>query len=637
MLRRKKHDFSHWKRCDINPQKLFVHGGAQVAREASEMIRSEKAECADLVVAYLEQMGVEYVFGVPGGAIEPLYNALARSARRGGVQPMLARHESGAAFMADGYARETGKIGVCCATSGPGATNLITGMACAYDNNIPVLALTGQPALPVFGKHALQESTCTGVNVLEMFSHCTRYNSLVSHPAQLESKFVTALQRMMHSPRGPAHLSIPVDIFRSPITSAVPSYDLRKLIAPAALIDEAAVKALLGMLKEARNIVILIGGGCGESVGAIMQFAAMKNARFIATPDGKGLVNPRHPLFRGVFGFSGHACAEAELCNESVDLILAIGVNMGEWNSGGWSRNLLNDRLVHIDESDEHLSRTPMARLHVRGSILATFNRIVEADHDSPAAAGTNAGKVGYASFPARRDANPEEMLSDLGKYQSDAAPITPQRLMGELGRLFPVTTRYLADAGNSMSWATHYLHPIDRRIGERRQVAKWRKLDTGRREVLEGWLRVTTNFAPMGWAIGGAIGTAAGNRDVPVVCITGDGSFLMNGQEISVAVAEKLTVIFVILNDSALGMVKHGQRLAGSEQTSFQLPSTDFAAMARAMGAHAHSLRSPQDFATLDIAEICGRKGPTLLDVQIDPEEIPPMSVRMRVLSNSI
>src|SRR5262249_11004666 len=119
-------------------------------------------EAAEWIVACLERAGVEYVFGVPGGAGEPIYNALARSSRRGGPRPVVARHESGAAFMADGYARETGKLGVCLATSGPGATNLITGVACAYENNVPLLALTGQPALPNFGRRALQESSCTG-------------------------------------------------------------------------------------------------------------------------------------------------------------------------------------------------------------------------------------------------------------------------------------------------------------------------------------------------------------------------------------------------------------------------------------------------------------------------------------------
>jgi len=137
---------------------------------------------ADLLVTYLEQIGVEYVFGVPGGAIEPLFNAMARSQRRGVLRPIVARHEAGAAFMADGYARETGRLGVCCATSGPGSTNLITGVTCAHDNNVPLLAISGLPPLPSFGRGALQESSSTGVNAFGMFSHCTRYNAMISHP-----------------------------------------------------------------------------------------------------------------------------------------------------------------------------------------------------------------------------------------------------------------------------------------------------------------------------------------------------------------------------------------------------------------------------------------------------------------------
>ena len=138
-----------------------------------------------------------------------------------------------------------------------------------------------------------------------------------------------------------------------------------------------------------------------------------------------------------------------------------------------------------------------------------------------------------------------------------------------------------------------------------------------------------------MGWAIGGAVGTAVANPDAPVVCITGDGSLLMNGQEISVAVAEKLTIIFVVLNDGALGMVKHGQRLAKAEQIGCELPPTDFAALGRALGAEAFTIRSPEDIAKLDIEAMCTRNGPTMLDVLIDPEEVPPMNVRMRVLAN--
>jgi acetolactate synthase-1/2/3 large subunit len=228
-------------------------------------------------------------------------------------------------------------------------------------------------------------------------------------------------------------------------------------------------------------------------------------------------------------------------------------------------------------------------------------------------------------------------MLSEPAKYESAATPIKPQRLMRELGQRFPPTTRFLADTGNSVSWAVHCLHPgIDRRLGERRlgHPAHKRKITPGQRKTSGGWLRVTMNFASMGWAIGGAIGTAAANPEAPVVCITGDGSMLMNGQELSVAVAERLTIVFVVLNDRSLGMVKHGQRLAGAEQIGCELPPTDFAALARALGAEGVTLRSPEDFADLDVEALCRRQGPTLLDVLIDPEEVPPMNVRMRVLN---
>ncbi len=187
---------------------------------------------ADLLVAYLEQLGIEVIFGIPGGAIEPLFDAMARSSRRGGLRLVLARHETGAAYMADGYSRETRKIAVCCATSGPGATNLLTGVASAFDNNIPLLVITGQPALPTFGRHPLQESGCTGVNILTMFQACTRFNSLVSHPAQLEPKLVSALQLAMRTPRGPVHLSFPFDVLAAPSGKTAPSYDLHSLLVP---------------------------------------------------------------------------------------------------------------------------------------------------------------------------------------------------------------------------------------------------------------------------------------------------------------------------------------------------------------------------------------------------------------------
>lgn len=607
------------------PDQSFLHRHDNGTAEGGRRTQPVAApEVSDLIVAYLEQLGVEYVFGVPGGAIEPLYNALARSQRRGGPRPVLARHESGAAFMADGYARETGKIGVCCATSGPGATNLLTGVACAYDNGVPLLAITGQPALPSFGKKALQESACTGVNTLGMFRHCTRYDTLVSHSDQLESKLVNALMRACKAPHGPAHLSIPVDILRTPIAHSIPAYNLTSLLHQPSLVDEALVQALYSEVTQARRIVILIGGGlsCGESIEAILKLAEMTDSRFVTSPDGKGLVNTRHRLYRGVFGFAGHLSADAAL-HDDPDLILAIGANLGEWTSGAWSATLLNQRLVHIDSSEEHLLRSPMARLHVRGRIRSVCERLIELLNEGKA---QGEAKIGLK--------NPEYMLQETAKFVSSAAPIKPQRLMRELSRRFPASTRFLADAGNSTAWAIHYLQPHDRRV-TRQHDYEARHAGGKRRQGDAGWLRVLMDFAPMGWAIGAAIGVARGNPACPVVCITGDGSYLMNGQEISVAAVEQLTVVFVILNDSALGMVKHGQRLAGAERIAFELPVVDYRMQAESMGIPGFIIHSPEDMDALDMEAIMARKGPTLLDVRIDGEEVPPMNLRMRTLGS--
>lgn len=142
-------------------------------RQSESVLVPSPFEGGDLILGYLEQLGVEYVFGIPGGAIEPFYNALARSERRNSIRAVVARHETGAAFMAEGYARNTGRLGVCCSTTGPGATNLITGVASAYENQIPMLVITPQTALSHFGRKALQESSDTAINTVGMFQHCT--------------------------------------------------------------------------------------------------------------------------------------------------------------------------------------------------------------------------------------------------------------------------------------------------------------------------------------------------------------------------------------------------------------------------------------------------------------------------------
>jgi acetolactate synthase-1/2/3 large subunit len=583
-----------------------------------------RVEVAELVVSCLEQAGVEYVFGVPGGAVEPIYNALARSGRRGGPRPVVARHEVGAAYMADGYARETGRLGVCISTSGPGATNLLTGIACARGSSVPILALTGQAALPLFGKNALQDSSCAGVDIVGIFAHCTRYSSLVSHVDQAETKVISAILQALRKPSAPSHLSFPVDILRSQVAPKSTGEELAALFRyRPSMVDEREVDALEAELIAASRIVFFIGDGAAEAVDAIMTLVELCGASFVTTPDAKGLINPRHHAYRGVFGLGGHASAQQALA-DGPDLVVAFGTGFTEFASSGWSKHLLNQRLIHVDESEDNLIRSPLSKLHVRGRMRAVCKRLI--------AAWPPRSYVNRRVAPDVSDVS-HVTLEAPDKYDSDATPIKPQRLMKELSERFPPATRFLADAGNSMIWTAHYLQPWNRRGTTPR--AKLRPRGGDRRSGTASWLRMTLEFAPMGWAIGAAVGVARGNPHGPVVCITGDGSYLMSGQEITTAVEEKLPVVFVILNDHAYGMVMHGQRLAGAEPIAYELTHVDFRRMAESMGIVAHVVDSPADFEQIDFAALLARKGPTLIDVRIDREEVPPMMLRLKTLGS--
>jgi len=584
-------------------------------------LAEQEPEMGDLLVSYLEQLGVEYVFGIPGGAIEPLYNALARSERRGGPRAVVARHETGAAFMAEGYAIKTGKLGVCCATTGPGATNLITGVASAYENNVPMLVITAQTALSDFGRGAVQESSCTGINTVGMFEYCTRYNTLVSHSKQLEHKLSSAIMTAMHSPTGPVHLSIPMDVMKEKTPSRQPSYDISNLLHKPSLLDDVAVEQFYSELLNASNPVFVIGDEAGEAIGSILSVAVKMQAKILVTPHGKGLVSPYHPLFRGVIGFGGHRSAHDAISDPKVDIVVAIGTSLGEAASDGWNTEyLLTKKMIHVEATEEHLLRSPMAKLHVRGRLLTIFERInsrLVKEQNTKETIVALPVAVGSPKLKSQQHFS----LDDTVAYTSDRTPIKPQRLMCLLPQLFPPNTCYLADSGASFAWAAHYLHPYDRRI-------------EGKRNAHGGLYRSAHEFGSMGWAIGSSVGVALADRKSPVVCITGDGSMLMSGQEITVAIQEKLPVIFVVLNDSCYGMVRHGQSLTGAEPIGYELPQVDFAAFAQSMGADGYVINSPEDLRAIDVAYICKREGPTLLDVRIDSNEVPPMGTRIQSLT---
>ncbi|HCU64136.1 MAG TPA: acetolactate synthase [Rheinheimera sp.] len=581
--------------------------------EHGQQMDKEQVTYADLVVEYLNLLGVDYVFGVPGGAIEPLFNALARSERRGGVRAVVARHEAGAAFMADGYARETGKLGVCCATTGPGATNLLTGVASAYADNVPILVITAQTPLPKFGRRALQDSSCAAIDIVGIFRHCTRYNSLVSHQEQLENKLIAAVMASSRIPAGPVHISIPSDILRTE-AGYLPKVRPELLTQQFQLSDRVALEKLIQELSQAKHIALFIGDGCKDASGSIMQLATLLNAPFVSGPMGKRWVDETHPLYRGVFGFAGHSSAAELLADKEnkLDLVLAIGAALGELGTSGWAEELINHKLIHIDSSVEHFTRSPMARLHVCGSLPVIFKKLV----DEVQQAQLKWGKCWpeFGSVPPLNALGGRSLWRDSMAMEHRQLPFKPQSLFCLLARILPEGTRFFADAGNAWAWAIHYYQ----------------------RAESNGKFHIAMGLGAMAWAIGAVIGSALGDTTGAAhVCVTGDGAYLMSAQEITVAKQQQLPILFIVLNDGVLGMVMHGQRLGNAEKIGFELGAVDYAALAQALGVDSAVITAAEQLLALDFSAIFQKKAPTLLDIRIDPEEIPPMLSRIQSLQN--
>lgn len=566
---------------------------------------------ADLIVNYLAQLGVEYVFGVPGGAIEPFCDALARSGRAGGPQLVVARHECGAAYMADGYYRETGRMGVVCSTTGPGATNLLTGVSSAMADHVPMLVITAQTALPKFGRRALQESSCTAIDTVGMMRHCTAYSSLVSHSEQLEGKLISAIMAAHRSPKSPVHLSIPSDVLSS--SSAPPRRIHADLFAhDFKIADDRAIEILWRKVLKVDTLAVFIDGEIGPAAEQVVAFCEQVNAPFVTGMTGKYWVDERHPLYRGVYGFAGHSSARAVLAEGRPDLVLAVGSALTELATGGWDAHLLNTRLVHIDQNVEHFTRSPMANHHVCSDPGLVFDTLNEQVRGALAMGKRWYCCVDKAVAPnglgTRASLESEQSCSDL------ATPIKPQRLMAALNRLLPADARLYLDAGNTWAWATHYF------------------VNTG----YTGRVRVGDGFGAMGWGPAAAVGSAKANPDVLTLCILGDGAYLMSAQEISVAAQHHLPVVFIVLNDAALGMVMHGQRIAGAESIGWELNRVNYAMQAQSMGVPGIVVHSASQLEEIDFHALAKLGGPMLLDVRVDREEIPPIAQRVKDLGNA-
>jgi acetolactate synthase-1/2/3 large subunit len=365
-----------------------------------------------------------------------------------------------------------------------------------------------------------------------------------------------------------------------------------------------------GVLRRSGRICLLVGHNCAGAGKEITRFAELAGATIVTTPRGKAVINPYHPLARGVFGCSGHASARRALTDGKVELVLAVGTNLGEWSTSKWDQALMNEKMIHIHSDRTSFSRSPMARLHVWGTIGATFARLNDRLERAQCAGELipATGQIFDPDTAARAGFLPANVTVQDASYcmpAGDGVLLKPPQIFIELIRRLPPEARFFIDNSNSVPWSIHYFfHPRPENY------------------------HLSIEFASMAWAIGAAIGSAFADRRFPSVCITGDGCYLMSGQEITVAAEQRLPVLFVVLNDRAYGLIRHAHLLLGKEPVDFAIPKVDFAMMARAAGAEAFTIRESSDFERIDWEALASRQGPTLLDVVIDPEARPPLAM---------
>ncbi len=591
-----------------------------IRKDELDLAIDKKRVAADFVLEYFDKINIDKIFGVPGGAIEPLFDAVARFNRDSPstIDLITSRHEAGAAFMADGYARETGHLAVCCATTGPGTTNLITGVASAYMDNIPMLVLTPQTSMATFGRDDLQDSSDDSVSTVAMFSNCTRYNSMVTHIDQLKHKLMKAVKTAFTYPYGPVHLSIPMEIWNQEIddVSAVNIMGFKPRGNEG--YDEEGYEALCKLASSDKKLLFLLGPDCLPSAKSIIACAELLNANIVTTPSAKGAVQANHHLYQGVLGFAGHTQAEDLLWDERVDHIIVIGTNLNPFETAGMCSNIsIIEKMLYINHVLPDGLVSEAARLQLYGSlkkIFSDFERYLTQQQaiDIPRQTSPMARRCSVIQYSGVTQVGCKGNVAASTRLNqaSKSSLVKPQYLMSKLPGMLPSSARFHIDAGNSWAWATHYLHL--------NSISNY---------------RIAMGFGSMGWAPGAAVGAASAQGEALVVCITGDGSYLMSGQEITVAVQQQLSMIFIVLNDSAFGMVKHGQRIGGAEQIGYELPRVDFSLMAQAVGARGIAIRNAQALDELDIHSLLDGNGPVLLDIHIDSEEVPPMASRLKGL----
>lgn len=546
---------------------------------------------AELTIALLERQGITHIAGIPGGANLPLYHALSRSQ----IHHVLARHEQGAGFMAQGIARTTGQPAVCFATSGPGATNVLTALADAKLDSIPVVCITGQVPLPLIGSDAFQE-----VDIYGMSLPVTKHNFLVRSVDELLEVIPEAFRIAASGRPGPVLVDIPKDVQMAEIEFAEwpePGRADVPQAAPAAAIEDAAQA-----IESAERPILYLGGGVVHAGGTELARALAEQCDLptVMTLMALGVLAEDHPLFLGMLGMHG-----AEATNHALqrsDLLIAVGARFDDRATGKVAEFCPDAKVVHLDIDASELHKVRLANYPLAGDVVPTLHTLLD-------------------RLPAQTRPEWREEIATLKRFHP--APVwgsdisRPQDLIRSVARYLDPEAIVVTDVGQHQMW-TAQVYPFSR-------PRQW--LTSG-------------GLGTMGFGLPAAIGAALANPERTVVCFSGDGSILMNIQELATASEQRLNIKLVLLNNRALGLVRQQQDLfyEGNRFASDLGHSPDFCIIARGFGWSTLDLGDAA-YSVERLAQTLQSPGPQFIHAPIDGDErvypmVPPGGANHQMLT---
>jgi len=539
---------------------------------------------SNLIIAFLERLGTEYIFGIPGAHILPLYDALYDSK----IQPVLTKHEQGASFMAGGYARQSGKIGVCIATAGPGATNLVTGLANAYMDGLPVLALTGETPTYSFGKGALQETSGQGmcINQSDIFRGITRYHSVVQRTDYLLNIMRNVVSILLSANPGPVLLSFPYNVLKETVDEKL--VDCISFIGRNSRAEDAVMPAddLVSFIASAKSPVVVAGYGSilSKAEDVIARFCRKMNIPLATSLKARGILPESSPLSLGVLGTTSNELAFRYI-SEKADLIIIAGASFGERTSYNWNAELLRGKqIIQIDNNELQLNKVFTADIALNSDVRKVFNALMERIDSLPFPPKDPDPAVDYKTHYANHDVTDKEFflinyfLTNLNDHFDGEASIFDDNI---------IYMQRFCSISRSGSYFPN------------------------------------SGLSSLGHAVPAAIGARLAT-DRPVIAVLGDGGFQMCCMEIMTAVNYRIPITIVLLSNSSLGLVRKNQfynyngRFVASE-----FVNPDYKKLSESFLINYFRVASRNDadivFRTADF-----RNGINLIEVILDKDEFP-------------